>query len=178
MIIVIDGKIGSGKTTLSEKLANKYNYVHINCDQEIKKIYQEEDIINQVLTLLKIKEINYTEIAKIIFNNQEKKQKLEIILYKRLKEVIEDYKKENKKIIIEGYNALKIFDYDLGIYLVCNYENRLLRVEKRDKRTILEINQINNNQSDIIKLDKNIYFFDENNLDKIEKIMEQYDKDR
>ena len=178
MIIVVDGKIGSGKTTLSKKIANDYSYKHINCDLEIKKIYQEEKIINQVLKLLNLEKIDFTQISKIIFNNQEKKKELEQILISRLKEIINDYYKNNKNIIIEGYNALKYFEYDLGIYLVCNYDDRKERIKERDVRTEEEINLINNNQSDIIKLEKNIYFFNNDNYNKIKKLMELYDQNR
>ncbi len=177
MIIAVDGKIASGKTYLAQFISNEYQYYYLNLDQEIKKLYLDDNISKQVTSLLAIKEIDHQIISDIIFNDNDKRQALETLLYPYLQKLIKQY--QDKNLIIDGYNSFKIVDYDLGFLICSNYQNRYKRNQLR-KTVINNFDKINKIQKDLVICNHYTYAINNNDYQQaklqIKKIMEYYDK--
>ena len=179
MIIIVDGKIGSGKTTISQKLSDKYNLHHFNCDEEVKKIYENVEVKNKILNILKIKELDFDEMAKIIFTNKVKRKKIEDLIFLELNNRVESLNEKN--IVLEGYNAMKAFkNFDIILLCSASEEVREKRVLKRDNRTKENFSLINSVQKNTHLLNNPTYVINtEEDIDvQIEKVMEIYDKYR
>ncbi|MEG2487754.1 dephospho-CoA kinase [Anaerorhabdus sp.] len=83
--VAITGTIGSGKSECS-KLIKKLGFSVFNCDEEVHKMYLNthpayQEIVNLFPTCVHEDGIHRNEIAKIIFSEDEKKKKLEKLIY-------------------------------------------------------------------------------------------------
>lgn len=151
-IIGITGNSGSGKSFISEILLNKYRgVVIIDADRIARKMsnintlyYKEivkafgKDILKENL------EINRKILAKIIFNNDEKREKLNSITFKYVVHEIKNEIKLNRDrdiIIIDAPLLFesgldKICDITLGV--ISEESIKIDRICKRDNLSIEE----------------------------------------
>lgn len=179
-MIVIDGRIGSGKSFVAKYLSTKLSLPLLELDLIVKELYQQDDIAKQVCKILEIDAIDFSLMRKIIFIDQVKRIKLQNYIYPILKEKAGN----NRDVIIDGYNALTIFDnYDLGLIVLAPTNVRKQRVVKRgsDEETFL---LINNQQREIFLTGAHTYCVD-NSIDdikpleeQINSIMEMYERNR
>lgn len=178
MIIAIDGRIGSGKTYVSNYIKDNYNFNVINLDDVAKLAYEDSNIKKKVLKLLEISYIDFDIIRKIIFTDKVKKKKLEIIIYQYLFDYIN--KQKDTDLIVEGYNSFTIYpNYDLGIVVCCDEDIRKQRVLDRNKDEEY-FRLIDFNQKDIYPLHNYTFCINNNGQDfnkEIDRII-SYAKDR
>ena len=143
MIIGITGNSGTGKTEIAKIFAKKINGVIIDADkiakelsmpgntyfEEIIKLFGEEVIENNKL--------NRKKIAEIIFNNNEKRAKLNDLTNKYVvQEIINEIKKNNGKNIVLDVPLLfesKLNEKcDKTIGIIAGKRIKIKRIIKRD----------------------------------------------
>jgi len=143
LIIGITGGIGSGKSTLSEKLRTE-GYSVYDSDVEARRLQNENPGIKSQLIELFGEEIftpqglNRSSLAKLVFGRKELLAKLNAIVHPVVKDDfkawIENHKNENflfieSAILFEsGFNVL----VDKVILMTASMDIRLARVVKRD----------------------------------------------
>lgn len=151
-IIGITGNSGSGKSFISEILLNKYKCVAIiDADRiaremsNINTLYYKEIVKRFGKDILKENlEINRKILARIIFNNDEKREELNSITFKYVVDKIKDEIKLNsdKNIIIIDAPLLfesgldKICDITLGV--ISEESIKIDRICKRDNLSVRE----------------------------------------
>ena len=82
----ISGKIASGKSVV-EKIIQENGFLVFDLDEISHELLENNKIIQkQIIDIFQT--LNRKEIAKIIFENENKKQKLEKIIHSKLKEII------------------------------------------------------------------------------------------
>lgn len=151
-IIGITGNSGSGKSFISEILLNKYKCVAIiDADRiaremsNINTLYYKEIVKRFGKDILKENlEINRKILARIIFNNDEKRKELNSITFKYVVDKIKDEIKLNsdKNIIIIDAPLLfesgldKICDITLGV--ISEESIKIDRICKRDNLSVRE----------------------------------------
>lgn len=93
-LVAVTGSIASGKSTFLQKIASK-NTPIFSCDEEIRKLYQNSKIINDIKkiipNIIKDDKINKEVLLQKIFENHKILKKLESILYPSLKKEIQKF---------------------------------------------------------------------------------------
>lgn len=145
MIIGITGSSGSGKSLVSELLSKRLNANLICADEIVKKMqikgnrYLEEIIhVFGKEILLPSGELDRNKLAIIVFQDSEKKQKLDKLTEKY---VVEEVKQQiqtqsDKNTIIDAPLLIetKLNDYcDIVIAVISNKNLQIERICKRDK---------------------------------------------
>ena len=143
MIIGITGNSGTGKSEISKLLAEKINAKIINADEVVKELsengneYYEKIVELFGSSILNNNKLNKPQMAKIIYNNKEKREELNKLTYKYVVEEIKKRAKnsEYKNLIIDapllfesGLN--KICNITIGV--IANMDNKIQRICKRD----------------------------------------------
>lgn len=143
MIIGITGNSGTGKSEISKLLAEKINAKIINADEVVKELsengneYYEKIVKLFGSSILNNNKLNKPQMAKIIYNNKEKREELNKLTYKYVVEEIKKRAKnsEYKNLIIDapllfesGLN--KICNITIGV--IANIDNKIQRICKRD----------------------------------------------
>lgn len=143
MIIGITGNSGTGKSEISKLLAEKINAKIINADEVVKELsengneYYEKIVELFGSSILNNNKLNKPQIAKIIYNNKEKREELNKLTYKYVVEEIKKRAKNSdyKNLIIDapllfesGLN--KICNITIGV--IANMDNKIQRICKRD----------------------------------------------
>ena len=143
MIIGITGNSGTGKSEISKLLAEKIDAKIINADEVVKELsekgneYYEKIVKLFGSSILNNNKLNKPQMAKIIYNNKEKREKLNKLTYKYVVEEIKKRAKnsEYKNLIIDapllfesGLN--KICNITIGV--IANIDNKIQRICKRD----------------------------------------------
>lgn len=143
MIIGITGNSGTGKSEISKLLAEKINAKIINADEVVKELsekgneYYEKIVKLFGSSILNNNKLNKPQMAKIIYNNKEKREELNKLTYKYVVEEIKKRAKnsEYKNLIIDapllfesGLN--KICNITIGV--IANMDNKIQRICKRD----------------------------------------------
>ncbi|MBR5303615.1 MAG: dephospho-CoA kinase [Candidatus Gastranaerophilales bacterium] len=140
----ISGKIASGKSEV-EKILCRLNYKVFDLDIISHNLFENESIKNALLN--EFKTLDRKEIGNVVFNDLEKKEKLENILYPELQKIIFELFEENKNekyIFISGALLFKSGFYnffDKTIFVDAPENIRLERLMKRnnlDKNIALE----------------------------------------
>lgn len=141
MKIGVCGKSGTGKTTLAKYLVSK-NYIHINLDEEAKKMYQNPEV--KVLLITQFGEevyidgkINRDYLSSLVFSNRDNLNKINQIFYPRLFQLVKMISEKSSDIIVDG--AI-LFDagidriMDKTIYMKSDTDTMLKRIYQREKR--------------------------------------------
>lgn len=144
MIIGITGRSGSGKSYLSDILAEKLDMIHIDID----KISHEVLTFDESKTFLlnefgsEIFEngiLNRKHLGKIVFNSHEKLEKLNRFCQTKMEEKIDEIISSSKKPLIFDYAllfGLRQFDAcDIKILLKADFDVRYSRVKTRENIT-------------------------------------------
>lgn len=158
MIIGVKGKIGSGKTTLSKFICEKYDYIHFNCDECISRFYQDDEIKIKICELLDLKTFNLADVRNIVFEDQQLLKKLELFFYELLEIEITKLLEYNKNIVIDGVNVEMLnVDYDLTLIASADVQTLIQRVIKRDMKSEEQIRKILNIQTNHYVLKNRTY---------------------
>ena len=142
IVIGLTGSVGMGKTEVGKYFKKKKIKV-FDCDEEIRKIYEESKIIKQIAgnfpSVFVKGKINKTELTKLVFDAPQELKKLEKILYYRLKEVqskwVRSKVREKESIIVLDvpllFESNNLKKYDIIIVVSCSDEIQEKRVLKR-----------------------------------------------
>ncbi|HEX8576855.1 MAG TPA: dephospho-CoA kinase [Flavobacterium sp.] len=179
-IIGLTGGIGSGKTTVAKMFmalgvpvyfaddAAKEIMATTEVHEKLRSVFGDAIIENGVL--------NRKELAKIVFNNTEQLQKLNIIVHPLVQLHFENWLKKHKQspfIIKEAAILFESGSYrncDAIITVTAPLEERIRRVSQRDaadKEAVLQ--RINNQWTDEEKIIKSDYVIQNINLSDTQK---------
>lgn len=175
MIIGITGSIASGKSLVTNYLLNN-GYKVIDSDKISHEVLlleevKEKLIINFGNSIIINNKIDRKQLAKIIFNNKEKKELLQSIVFPYiLKEINNQIKVyEEEKVLF--LDAPLLFEYNL-LYLVDKiivvYIDKNIQIERLMKRDNIDYDYANNKINSQIPLEEKIKyanFIINNNLD-------------
>ncbi len=113
MIITVGGPIGSGKTTVSKAIAEKFDFVHISAGEIFREMAEERGVTVEEFSL-------------IAEENQEFDKELDsrqIALAKKAPDAV-----------IDGRLSGLLIDADLKVWLKAPLESRAKRVSKRENK--------------------------------------------
>ncbi len=142
IVLAITGSVGMGKSEAS-KYFLKQKIEVFDCDKEIASFYNSKKTVEEIRKILPnviIKEnIDKSGLAKIVFNDRQKLQFLETLLYKKLKKEqsfwLRKKIREKKKIVVFDVPLLfekdNLKKYDISIVVSCSKEIQKRRVLKR-----------------------------------------------
>ena len=144
-IIGLTGGIGSGKTTVANYFKSFGIPIYI-ADDEARKIMKSADIIEAIKNsfgdaIFENEILNRDKLAKIVFNNPKKLEKLNNIVHPAVKNHFEQWLMQNQSAPYVIYEAAILFesgrykDCDLIVTVVAPMESRIERVIKRDNST-------------------------------------------
>jgi dephospho-CoA kinase len=135
----ISGKIAAGKSEVENILQN-LGYKVFDLDKLSHQLLEDNKIKAQILA--EFKTTDRKELGNIVFNDEAEKQKLENIIYPKLKEIILELFEENKEekvIFISGALLFKSgFSklFDKTIFIDADDKIRLERLMKRNNLSI------------------------------------------
>ena len=144
MVIGITGSIGSGKSTVSQKLIDR-GYQVIDCDKINHLILRENEVgylavIQEFGTeiLTEDNQIDRKKLGSIVFANKEKKELLNQILHPIIrKKVIEEINQSSNRLIFLDCPLLFETDFyelcDLSIVVYIDLDSQIKRIMARDK---------------------------------------------
>jgi dephospho-CoA kinase len=187
-IIGLTGGIGSGKTTVANYFESFGVPVYI-ADDEAKKIMQTPEIINAIVnefgsSILTDDVIDRKKLAKLVFEDKIKLQKLNQIIHPAVKKHFELWLKQHATAPFVIKEAAILFesgsykDCDQIICVVAPLETRIQRVLARDQTTFVEVqNRINNQWSDEKRISKSDYIIENIDITKtksqVQKILKK-----
>ena len=142
-IIGLTGGIGTGKTMVAEYFKSLGIPVYI-ADKEARQLITSDNIINALSNefgkeILENGILNREKLAKLVFNDSKKLQKLNSIVHPEVKKHFENWVEKHKNSPFVVKEAAILFES--GSYKYCDtiitvtapLETRLQRVMKRDK---------------------------------------------
>jgi len=149
--VLITGGIGSGKTTIARYIHEYYGIPIFYSDDKAKKLYEDPQILAEIGELLgeNIVSINgkldKKALSNIIFNDDEKKLKLEAYIHPKVRECFRVWKSKQHEpiVIMESAIALKNGrdDFNYVVLIDASKETCIARAMRRDnvsKEKILE----------------------------------------
>lgn len=147
MLIAIKGLIGSGKTTTSNYLHEKYGVFHYNCDARVKENYRtNSDVINKVnkqVLGVESDHIDMNLLREVAFGNKDKLLMLEAIIYPYLNVEINEAAANNQIVLLDCQQIDKMgLNIDYNIALKIDDEILIKRVIERDGRSREQIEDI------------------------------------
>ena len=167
-IIGLTGGIGSGKTMVAKYIKSFGIPVYI-ADDEARELMNKSEVIQAISSAfgneVAIKGIiNRDELAKIVFNNPQKLQKLNSIVHPEVKKHFESWVEKHKQYPFVVKEAAILFesgsykDCDEIIAVTAPLETRLQRVMERDqtdRESVLK--RIQNQWTDEQRIEKSNY---------------------
>lgn len=178
MKIAITGKIGSGKSLLSQYL-EKLGAHYINLDKLGQIIQKDSVIVNKIIKNFGANYLDKTKLRNLIFNDPHSRKKLNKIMWPKIKKnMLSEFKKSKHNIIIvEGAvilqaNWAKFFDKI--IYIINSDSDRFNYLMKRDNIKYEQFINISNQQDSYDEY-KNIITHTINNNDNIKSFYKQMD---
>lgn len=170
-IIGLTGGIGSGKTTVANYFKSCGVPIYI-ADDEARKIMESAAIIKAIkdsfgTAVFENEILNREELAKIVFNNPERLDKLNSIVHPAVKKHFEQWLLQNQAAPYVIYEAAILFesgrykDCDIIITVTAPIESRIERVIKRDKTTReLVLKRINAQWTDEKRISKSDFIIE------------------
>ncbi|MFV8442361.1 dephospho-CoA kinase [Flavobacterium sp. LB2P44] len=164
-IIGLTGGIGSGKTTIAKYFKSFGIPIYI-ADDEARKIMESPEIIDAIISafgeaIFENGILNREKLAKIVFNDSDKLEKLNNIVHPAVKKHFEQWLLNHKNVPYIIYEAAILFESggnkncDLIITVTAPVETRIQRVIKRDKTTLeLVLKKINAQWTDEKRISK------------------------
>lgn len=153
----ITGGIGSGKTIVCS-IFNKLGIPIYNADDAAKKLMQQNDSLKNKListfgnSIYKEGLLNKKWLSEIVFNDPMQLDKLNKIVHPAVIADFQEWESEQKNVSYTIREAAILFEsgtavgLDHVILVDAPTEIRIKRIQKRDMRSIDEINNIMNNQ--------------------------------
>ena len=142
IIIGVCGKSGSGKSTISEILKEKYNGVCLEIDKVGHDVYRHKNVVEELVSsfgkeVVEDGVVNRKKLGNIVFSSKDEMDKLTDITWKYMRMDIDKFIKENEdKVIILDWlllpNSCYFHKCDIKVLLDIPYEERLKRAIKRD----------------------------------------------
>ncbi len=163
-IIGITGGIGSGKSTVSNILKNKYNIHVIDADVLSAKALNEEKVIEQLLncygkSVVKNNTVDKQAVADIVFNDSDKLKKLNDIIHP----LVNKYFKQDVALCRKTGMDFAIYDcpllieaglqneVDITLVVYSDEEHRISRVVERSSLTEEEVRKRISSQMPLIE---------------------------
>jgi len=183
-IIGLTGGIGSGKTTIANLFAARGIPVYI-ADDEARKITDLPEIQEAIKNIFgnEVFENNTLireKLAQIVFNDPLKLEQLNSIIHPAVKTHFEDWLEQHSNFPYVIKEAAILFesgsykDCDIVITVLAPLELRIERVMKRDKLSREQVlNRINNQWSDLERIEKSKYLIENTNIQKSEEKIEE-----
>lgn len=179
-IVAITGSIGMGKSTVCDLVRLK-GYSVYDCDKIVHKLYQEPNVLLKVCNLFPSVYqdgiISRKILGDIVFNDPEKKQMLEDLIFPFVKEEIINIKNNSCDNIIffevpllYESNMADLFNYVIVVY--CDEEKQIKRIINRNNISYNEAKKRISLQMDIsekIKLSDFTISNNDNNLNKLKE---------
>ena len=183
-IIGLTGGIGSGKTTIA-KYIHSFGIPLYIADDQARKLMQSHEIVDAIKKkfgeFIFDKEIlNRAKLAKIVFNEPEKLEKLNAIIHPAVKSDFKEWLLQNKNAAFIIYEAAILFES--GNYANCDYiitvvapiNTRIERVMKRDKTTReLIIKRMEAQWTDEQRISKSDFVIENEDLKKAKQKVEE-----
>ena len=175
-IIGLTGGIGSGKTTIANYFKSFGIPLYI-ADDEARKIMQSSEITEAIKnvfgdTIFENEKLNREELAKIVFNNPEKLEKLNKIVHPAVKKHFEQWLLQHAAAPYVIYEAAILFESgsykncDLIITVTAPVESRIQRVIERDKTTReLVLKRINAQWTDEQRISKSDFIIENTSIE-------------
>jgi dephospho-CoA kinase len=175
-IIGLTGGIGSGKTTIANYFKSFGIPLYI-ADDEARKIMQSSEITEAIKnvfgdTVFENGKLNREELAKIVFNNPEKLEKLNKIVHPAVKKHFEQWLLQHAAAPYVIYEAAILFESgsykncDLIITVTAPVESRIQRVIERDKTTReLVLKRINAQWTDEQRISKSDFIIENTSIE-------------
>ncbi|MGZ9736675.1 dephospho-CoA kinase [Flavobacterium sp. GNP002] len=175
-IIGLTGGIGSGKTTIANYFKSFGIPLYI-ADDEARKIMQSSEITEAIKnvfgdTVFENEKLNREELAKIVFNNPEKLEKLNKIVHPAVKKHFEQWLLQHTAASYVIYEAAILFESgsykncDLVITVTAPVESRIQRVIERDKTTReLVLKRINAQWTDEQRISKSDFIIENTSIE-------------
>ena len=170
-IIGLTGGIGSGKTTVANYFKSCGIPIYI-ADDEARKIMESASIIEAIkdsfgTDVFENEILNREKLAKIVFNNPERLEKLNSIVHPAVKKHFEQWLLQNQAAPYVIYEAAILFesgrykDCDLIVTVVAPMKSRIERVIKRDNSTReLVLKRINAQWTDEKRISKSDFIIE------------------
>ena len=141
MIIGIMGKSGSGKSTITNLLNEKGNYLLIDVDKVNHELIEntslKQDIIIRYPETLEKGKINRQKLGMILYQDKKKMDEYNKLVWLYLEKKLDEMIKNTTKIVILDWMMLPLTKYynmcDIKILVESSLEIRLERIKKRDK---------------------------------------------
>ena len=184
LILGLTGNIGCGKSSLSTIFRDNSIDI-VDADIIARQIYDDENLLKKVYdtfgTNIKNKDgsLNIKALGRIVFNNEEKLIQLNKLTHPVIREnvtnQIEEYKKQNKKIIVLDAALLIESDYlnfiDKLLVITCDEDIQIERIKKRDNCSTEEaLSRIKSQMSQENKVKYADYVIDNSGtIDELEK---------
>lgn len=184
LILGLTGNIGCGKSSLSTIFRDN-NIDIVDADIIARQIYDDEKLLKRVYdtfgTNIKNKDgsLNRKALGRIVFNNEEKLIQLNKLTHPVIRQnvtnQIEEYKKQNKKIIVLDAALLIESDYlnvvDKLLVITCDEDIQIERIKKRDNCSTEEaLSRIKSQMSQENKVKYADYVIDNSGtIDELEK---------
>jgi len=175
-IIGLTGGIGSGKTTVAKEFEKLGIPVYI-ADTEAKKIMELSETVRLIRdefgnSIFEDGILNRDKLAKIVFENPEKLQKLNSIIHPLVKNHFQEWVQKNKDSVFVIKETAILFesgsyiDCDTIIAVVAPLEIRIERVLARDNSDYESVmKRVQNQWTDEMRIAKSDYVIENTDLD-------------
>lgn len=131
--IGITGVPASGKSFISNIVANM-GYKVFDADLEVKKLYHDAEICAQVADLFpEMQGIDKAYIANIIYNNHEKRQRLNAIFHPIIRNLLAKFIEENKNSNVIFADIPLLYEANFRSFfdgVICAYADNKARKER------------------------------------------------
>ncbi len=139
MLIGIMGKTGSGKSTITRILNEQDKFLVIDVDKVNHALLEKEELKNEIIKKYDVLEdgkINRKKLGIILYNNKEKMDDYNALIWSYLKKELDRIILNSNKPVIIDWMMLPLTKFynmcDIRILVESSLETRLERVLKRD----------------------------------------------